>query len=233
MDEGWTRCVFDEFEVPYKTLNNDDVRRGNLSRSFDAIIMPDLDRDAILSGEGGSDGGRAVPRPKPYSGGLDADGVKALVAFVREGGVLITLGQSSELALKDFNLPVQNEQAGAGRGIGTPGTLLRVEVDPNHPLAFGMPVRAAVYHTSCPVFSTNLPAPGQGRTVIARYPASGDLVLSGWASGTELLRRKAALVEAEFGEGRVILFGFRPQYRAQTVGTYRMVFNAVLDAAAR
>jgi len=231
MDEGWTRCVFDEFEVPYRTLHNDDIRRGNLSRSFDAVIMPDIDRDAILTGEGGAGGDHAVPRPDPYSGGLDPDGVRALVDFVREGGMLITLGESSELALKDFNLPVTNE-TGGGR-IGTPGTLLRVEVDPSNPLAYGMPVRAAIYHTSCPVFSTNLPAPGQNRTVIARYPATGDIVLSGWGTGTELLRRKAALVEAEFGEGRVVLFGFRPQYRAQTLGTYRMLFNAVLDAAAR
>jgi len=95
-----------------------------------------------------------------------------------------------------------------------------------------MPPRAAVYHTDSPVFVTELPGPGRNRTVVARYPRGGDLVLSGWGKQTDRLRRKAALVEAELGAGKVVLFGFRPQFRAQTHGTYRMLFNALLDAAA-
>ena len=235
IDEGWTRFVLDDFEFPYTVLHDHELQAGNLRRSFDAILLPDLTRKEIVEGKSENEGnGGAVPLPPPYTGGLGEKGVRALEEFVRAGGTLITLGNASELAIQDLRVPVTNTvEKMSRRDFDTPGTLLRVTVDTEHPLGYGMPEQAMVYHTTDPVLGTQVPGPGMSRSVVARYVEGETLVASGWARGSALLERKAALVESSLGEGRVVLFGFRPQYRGQTHGTYRLLFNALLDAAAR
>ena len=62
--------------------------------------------------------------------------------------------------------------------------------------------------------------------VVARY-GTGDPRLSGWTLGVEHVAGKPALVEASVGEGSVVLFGFQPNYRAQTIATLPLLFNAM------
>jgi hypothetical protein len=233
MDEGWTRFVLDDFEFPVTVLHNKDIRNGKLSR-YDAIILPDLNRTQLVDGKSSDQPGRFEdPRPEPYDGGLGEEGVEALENFVRDGGTLITLGNAAELAIEDLSIPVQNVTKRFSRKeFSTPGTLLRVSVDNEHPLGFGMPAEAMVYHKSDPVLGTRLPGPGSQRAVVVRFLEGDGVVASGWATGLKYLERKAALVEVSLGEGKVVLFAFRPQHRAQTHGTYRMLFNALLNSAA-
>ena len=64
--------------------------------------------------------------------------------------------------------------------------------------------------------------------IIARYPSDPkQILLSGWAVGAEKIAGKAALVELTIGKGKLILFGFRPQYRGQSLATFPLFFNAI------
>jgi hypothetical protein len=95
-----------------------------------------------------------------------------------------------------------------------------------------MPERAMVYHTNSPVLLTQVPGAETRRSIVARYESPETVVASGWATGVKHLDRRAAIAVAEYGAGTAVLMGCRPQHRGQTHGTYRLLFNAVLDAAA-
>ncbi len=166
----------------------------------------------------------------------------ALRAFVEGGGTLIALDSASALPIAEFRLPVVDvlEQFNVpGRDASTdleitgretdpfssPGSILSVEVDRSHPLAHGLEATTPVWFEGSPAFDVT------GGTVIARYPQANPL-LSGWILGHERLHGRAALAEVPLGRGRVVLFGFRPQYRGQSWVTYVPLLNAIYTSAA-
>lgn len=170
--------------------------------------------------------------PPELTGGIGEDGVKQLRKFVEDGGALVLLNRASEFAIEQFKLPVRNVVAGLPRSqYYVPGSILRIEVDTAHPLAGGMPKESIAWAEDSPVFEIGSKdsddiAPSQAR-IIAWYPRDQDPLLSGWLLGANLIKGKAALVEVTVGKGRMILFGFRPQYRAQSLATYPLFFNAI------
>jgi hypothetical protein len=112
-----------------------------------------------------------------------------------------------------------------------PGSLLRAHLDESVPVSFGMPRDAAIFVDDAIAYSTTPPPPGVRRFAVATYPAaSEDILLSGWATGLDRLERRDAAVAFERGKGKVVMFGFRVQNRAQTEGTFKMLFNAILWA---
>ncbi len=64
---------------------------------------------------------------------------------------------------------------------------------------------------------------------MAQYPSS-QILASGWLLGEKYLAGRSALVDYPMGTGRVILFGMRPQYRAQSYQTFKLLFNSLLPA---
>ena len=238
-DEGWTEWVLDHFRVPYALLHNTDLAQTDWKDRFDTILFASESAASILHGvRRGETGERAESRPtrqRPeYEGGIGIAGLAALDAFVRAGGTLVALDAASELPLQFFPIPVRNTlPAGTGEsGFYCPGSLLRMEVDGSHPLAFGMPKEAIAFSTGGQAFDT---ARGEGEQevqTVARF-ASRNLLASGWVSGDKAVLGKAALVETRHGKGRIVLFGFRPQFRAQPYGTFRLLLNAVYLGSAR
>jgi hypothetical protein len=224
IDEGWTRFVFDrDVEVEYETLHDADIRGGQLQQRFDVIVLPDQPAAQILNGH--SPGSL----PEQYVGGLGDEGVAQLEAFVTAGGTLIALNRASELAIAELDLPVTNVLATSGdasdSGFSCPGAILNVRVDPAHPLAHGLEDPASVWFQNGPAFVLT------AGTAVAAY-ADENPLLSGWIQGSEQLQGRAALVDVPLGKGRVVLFGFRPQFRAQTWATYVPLLNAIYTAAA-
>jgi hypothetical protein len=169
--------------------------------------------------------------PPQFTGGIGADGVRALDAFVRGGGTLVCFNRSALFAIDQLHLPVKNAVAGVKRqDFFTGGSIVQVEVDTTQPVMAGMPERAPVFVDASPVFD---PQEGFQGTVLARYPAAGSPLASGYLVGEKYLHGKAAALQAPHGKGRVVLLGFRPQWRGQPFGTFRVIFNAVLHAAGK
>ena len=234
MDEGWTRFVFEkQVGVDYETLHDKDVRAGGLRARFDAIVLPDQPRRAMVSGN--------APEtvPPEYVGGLGKEGVQALKSFVEEGGTLVALDTASEMPIAEFPLPVTNVLAAFSRGerrgeeeadqgsrdFYCPGALLEVEVElaTTSPIVHGVEP-TAVWFESGPAFEA------KAGVLLARYPLQGNPLMSGWLLGEQFLHGKGALVEVPLGSGRVVLFGFRPQYRAQSWATYVPLLNALYSS---
>ena len=209
MDEGWTRFVFEkEMGVAYQELHDREVRAGRLRERFDAIVLPDQAPAALLNGHAPGS------MPEEYTGGLGAEGVAALRAFVEAGGTLVALDSATGFAIDQLQLPVRNALAGVEPAdFFCPGSILAARADAAHPLAHGLPETTPVWFEGSPAFEV------EKGTVVLRYEAE-DPLLSGWLLGGERLRGRAALVEVPLGKGRVVLFGFRPQYRAQSRVTY-------------
>jgi hypothetical protein len=238
MDEGWTRFVLEQHGFAPKTLDNAAVRAGNLAAAYDVIVLPDQAKEVIATGKPKRDEGEMQyfeELPAEYAGGLDKTGADALRAFVKAGGTLVALSAASEYAIDELALPVRNAVAKVPRAeLAVPGSLLRAQVAAGHPVTAGLPEEVAVFQDKPIAFETAVPGPAVERRVLAAYPADRrDVLLSGFLEGAERLERRAAAVALTYGEGKVVLLGFRPQHRAQTEATFPFLFNALWWSARR
>ncbi|MCU1267315.1 MAG: peptidase carboxypeptidase [Acidobacteria bacterium] len=246
MDEGWTRWVLDKQGCTnYVALEDREVRAGNLRQKFESIVIPDQLPASILTGY------KSGTMPSEYVGGLGEKGVKALREFVEQGGTVVCLNRASDFAIDQFKLPLRDVVAGLPHTeFYVPGSILRLALDTSNPIAAGMSKESVAWAEDSPVFevlSVTRALSGTGVSpvgvrdkhanigetpmpqvhVIGWYPKDKDPLLSGWLLGGERIKGKAALVEVTLGEGSIILFGFRPQYRGQSIATYPLFFKAI------
>jgi hypothetical protein len=134
-----------------------------------------------------------------------------------------------------FPLPVRNVARGQ-TSFYCPGSLLHFQADTAHPLAFGMPKELIGFSTGGHAYEIALAKEynnGEWEVRSAVSYAERNLLASGWVSGERLVLNKHALLEARFGKGRVILFGFRPQFRGQPFGTFKLILNAIYLGSAK
>ena len=239
MDEGWTRWVLEQHKFALDTLHDTDVQAGDLGQ-YTAIIIPSQRPDDILNGFAKG------TMPDRFTGGLGLEGTLKLKQYVENGGTLITLDAASDYAIKQFGLPVANITAGTNpRQFFIPGSLVRAKVDVENPLAYGMQPEIAASFSRSRAFkvvvksqkgeggreATAAPPRPEVKTVVTY--ADKDILMSGWAKGQDkYLKNKGAMMEVKLGEGRVVLFGFRPQFRGQPRASYKLLFNAILAGGA-
>jgi hypothetical protein len=218
MPAGWTRWVFDQHALRYDTLKDERVRRGELLGDYDVIVFQSQSPRSIIEGHAPGS------LPPEYTGGIGEAGVEALRAFVRGGGRIVAIEDATDFVIEALGLGVRNAVAGLRpQDFYVPGSILRLDVAATHPIANGVGASSiAWYGSSSRAFETSDP----NATIVARY-ATGDPKISGWILGPEHLSGKPALVELRVGEGSVVLFGFQPNYRGQTVATWPLLFNAL------
>ncbi|HEX6124926.1 MAG TPA: M14 family metallopeptidase [Pyrinomonadaceae bacterium] len=235
MDEGWTRWAAErngKWMIPddrfcdqdHGSISNGEIRSDAMA-GIRTVIFPDQSPSQILNGYAKGS------MPDEYVGGVGEEGVENLKKFVENGGTLVFLNRSSQFAIEHFKLPVRDVTGGLNRkDFFIPGSILRTELDTTHPIAKGMPQQSIAWFENSPAFEiqTDPLALTNNFRIIARYPSDPkQILLSGWALGTEKIAGKAALLEFTIGKGKIILFGFRPQYRGQSLATFPLLFNAI------
>ena len=161
--------------------------------------------------------------------------IPQIKAFVEAGGTVVAIGSSAMNLATYLSLPVGNHLVENGAPLPrskyfVPGSILRVRVDTTHPLAAGMRDRTDVFFDNSPVFSVERQDPTV--KVIASFDSATPL-RSGWAWGQSYLNGGAAAIEARVGKGRVVLIGPEILQRAQPHGTFKLLFNALVNAASR
>ncbi len=264
MDAGWTKWLLDRYAIPYQVLHDADIRAGGLKDRFDVIVLPEQSEQALLHGwqpgtrtcfEG--ECGQPVTQRPEYVGGLGLTGVAALQQFAEAGGQLVALDNASQLLIQQFGLPVKNVLAGiSNTAFYGPGSLLRIEVDPQLPETQGMERDSVAFFVNSEAFDVWSPkapagpprftgkeqasAPNpfeelgehDGIRILARY-AKAQPLLSGWLLGEQHLQGKVAAVSVPFGKGRVVLIGFRCQFRGQPENTFPLLFNSLAVPAGK
>lgn len=221
MDEGWTNWLLHNFEFPFKSLFNKDVKNAKLADNYDVIIIPSDSTSRIVDGQGGES------LPPEFRGGIGQEGVNNIREFVRKGGTLITLNGAWDFAQTTFNLPIRNTIAEVPRNeFYCPGSTLNISVDTAHPLGYGMPLNAYAVFRSSPSLRVSAGSLQDKITVAARYHKE-NLLQSGWLLGEQYLSNKPAVLEFKIEKGKVIVLAFPAQHRAQTHGTFKFLFNAI------
>jgi hypothetical protein len=234
-DEGWTRWLLEQYRFKYKTLMDKEILKGKLVKKFDVIILPS---DAIeyLTGIGIEEylekrrgGSFTIPNyPPEYKSGFGVEGVEKLKEFVENGGTLLTFGTASDFAIEKLELPVINVLKDVkNTDFVCPGSTLHVDVDFKHSLTSGIQEDLLIIFRHYPVFAVKSRVDNENFKVVLSYPEK-HIMESGWLTGEQHLSHKAALIEAKKGKGKVILYGFCPQWRAQTDATFKLLFNALI-----
>jgi hypothetical protein len=221
MEAGWTRWTFDQHGLAYDTIRDERIRQGDLGRDYDVILFQSQSPGSIR------DGFREGAVPPGYVGGVGDAGVRALRSFVRNGGRVVAVEEASDFLMEMFDLGLSNavERLPPDRFF-VPGSILRVDLHQEHPLNRGRgPFTPVWFWQSSRAFDVLDPR----IEVVARF-AGGDPLLSGWLLGAQYLAGKAAVVQARVGEGSVVLFGFQPDYRGQSVVSWPLLFNALAGA---
>jgi hypothetical protein len=256
---GWVRMIFDDQKVPYALIMDGDVRRGGLRERFDLILYPDTGRSLkdIATGidprhsplaftKTPAFPSHGTPTSSPdITSGLTWSGLQNLEDFVRQGGVLVTLGGASTVPL-DGGIARDVRQATV-KGLTAPGSELHARFRrPEHPLAYGYPETTSVFRAPGPVYAvrrvdegrivlqwgTRIPKEDEAETAPEDKKKEEDkepLVVSGGIKGGDELVGKPALLDIPTGKGRVIAFNFDPIHRYQTESDFRLVWNAILN----
>ncbi len=239
ISSGWVRWIFEQYHFPFNLTFAKEIDSVNLNEKYDVIVFV----------EGAIPALRAEPSPweekepkadevpEAYQskiGKITAQkSIPALQKFLTNGGRVITIGSSANLAYH-LNLPVRNalvemvagkEKALPGEKFYIPGSVMQVDVDNNYSPNWGMNNKADVYFSASPVFKLVPEAIAQKEVTPLAWYATTTTLRSGWAFGQSYLQDGVAAFEAKVGKGKLFVYGPEITFRGQTHGTYKMLFN--------
>jgi hypothetical protein len=252
MASGWIRWLLEQFEFPFELVFAPDLDAGGLESRFDALIFVggSIPRSAAARpGPGGGMRGFQPPTPsnvpdeyKNRIGRITAEKtIPILRQFVEAGGTILALDSATVIA-DYFQLPLANalvektpdgtETPLRSEKFYVPGSILRARVDPDHPLAHGLPGTVDVFFDNTPAWTLQPDAELQGVRPVAWFD-DGKLLRSGWAWGETYLHRSVQVAEAEVGNGKVFLYGPEIAFRGQPHGTFKLLFNGLYYGPAK
>lgn len=242
MPSGWMRWIMEQYHFPFEVIYPRDIDTGHLRNKYDAIIFATR---AIppLSGAEPNRYGYAPKEPVPAEipeqyrrllGKITKEkSIPQIKTFLEEGGTVITIGSSTNLAYH-LDLPVHNalvetdktgkEKPLPGTKYFVPGSILQVSFDSTHPAAWGLPATGDVNFDNSPVFRLDAAAADKGIRPIAWFSSAAPLH-SGWAWGQAYLKDGVAAFSAPVGAGMLYAFGPEITFRAQSLGTFKLLFN--------
>lgn len=226
MDEGWTRWLLEQYKFPFDQLYDKDLTEDNL-KQYDVVILPNDNMTRLR----GSDEDYAAQFPPEYRSGLQEEETEALKSFVSNGGSLVVLGDAGEYAIDEFHLPIENAVEGIStKDFWSPGSTLKMTFNnEGNKIAYGMPDDGvALFLVSNDVYKVKRNTRNFRVNRIASYK-DRDILKSGWLLGEDYIANLAVGVTVTHGEGDVVLTGIRPQFRAQTHGTFKLLFNALVS----
>jgi len=235
MDEGWTRLLLEKYEFPYTVIRDAEINSGKLREMIDVLILPADPKEAMIGPHYSKDHPRVKmllrwigDMPADYRSGFGKEGTKAIAEFIAAGGKVVAFDQACDLLIDACDLGLRNVVGGLDtKAYSTHGATLRVKVDNTHPLAYGMPEQGFALSWDSPVFAIEERRHAERFHAVVQY-APRDVLQSGWIIGEDRVAGKAAMVEAQYGKGQAVLIGFRPQFRCQTDGTFKLVFNCLV-----
>ena len=239
ISSGWVRWIFEQYHFPFNLTYAKEIDAANLNSKYDVIVFVEGAIPALVSTP--SSWEEKEPKEdevplefKDHLGKITAQkSIPALQKFLNNGGRIITIGSSANLAYH-LNLPVKNalvemvagkEKPLPGEKFYIPGSVMQVDVDNNYAPNWGMSNKADVYFSASPVFKLAPEAIAQKEVTPLAWYASATTLRSGWAFGQAYLQDGVAAFEANVGKGKLFVYGPEITFRGQTHGTYKMLFN--------
>lgn len=252
MPSGWLRFLFEQFHFDAEVIYPPAIDSGNLRSKYDVIVfvggaIPGIATES--GGRGGFGGGGFGNQPADSTIPAEYKGrrgritpeksVPELKKFLEAGGHIVTIGSSTSLAYH-LQLPVRNalvemnngeEQRLPNEKYYIPGSILQVSLDSTQKATYGLPAACDVYFDASPVFNLAPEAVAKGTVKPLLWFSNGKPLRSGWAWGQAYLQGGVTAFEATVGSGKLYAFGPEITFRAQTHGTFKMLFNQLLGTA--
>jgi hypothetical protein len=231
----------EQYHFPAKVIYAKDIDSGDLRSKYDVIVFVGGAIPAITQTGETPLRGRNEPNPdsipiefRSHLGRITPQkSIPELRKFLEAGGHIVTIGSSANLAYQ-LGLPVRDalvelvggkERRLPGEKFYIPGSVLRVSLDTSIQPAWGMNSTADVYFDQSPVFNINPAAYANGTIRPIAWFADDHPLRSGWAWGQAYLRDGVAAFVATVGQGKLYSFGPEITFRAQTHGTFKLLFN--------
>ena len=247
MSSGWVRFIFEQYHFNADVIYASTIDSGNLRSKYDVIVfvggaIPGLANEGGRFGGGAGGGGQqnndSIPAEyRARRGRITLNrSIPELKKFLEAGGHIVTIGSSTSLAYH-LKLPVRNALVEMNNGeeqrlpndkFYVPGSILQVSLDSTQSATYGLPAECDVYFDASPVFKLAPDAISKGTLKPLLWFPDATPLRSGWAWGQNYLQGGVTAFEATVGSGKLYAFGPEITFRAQTHGTFKMLFNQLV-----
>ncbi|SIO17637.1 M14 family metallopeptidase [Algoriphagus halophilus] len=239
MPSGWVRWMMEQFHFPFELVFPQEIDNGNLNDKYDVLLFigPGIPSQNSRGYSRRQPDAEDVPEEYRHMlGGISTSkSIPQLKEFISNGGKVIAVGSATDLAYH-LDLPVEDaltEIGPNGKAISLsgekyyiPGSVLEMNIDTNSPANYGMGETAYIMFNRSPVFKLAPNAAKMGVKPIAWFGEEEPL-RSGWAWGQSYLKNGVTAFEAQIGKGKLFAFGPEITFRAQSHGTFKLLFNGL------